>query len=498
MEIWDWFRRHRPSSEEVERALREFREGDYDRRKESGRVLVAAGRRAVAPLIGMLKVEDADLPWEIGDVLKGIGRPALQALLEFIQAHEGADLRRGLRALWELEETAAPAIPRLAGLLKSADPEVRMKSAHALGRIGPACAAVLPDLLGSTLDPDAGVRSSAAYALERSGVAREEVRTALTRLLGDPESGVRGDALGAFEALYPRDLPPIEVFRRLLRDDDTDVRRKAIERTGERGARASEVAADLAESLDHPELELAAAEAVWLVTGRAERVMPVVLRNLRKAEGCNPETACDVVSKVGPAARDAVPRLVELLKEEDYDLLWAAADALAAIGRDAEPAIPALARLLEHESGTVGSSAAHALGEIGRPAFPAVFHVLKTGAPRAQEFAADALGRLGEAALEALPSLVRLLDRSRDEPEFFCWILLAIGEIDPEEAGAERLASLLDEGLASSMRARAAAALGRLGPDAAPALSALKKAARDGDEKIAQAARTALDRIRKS
>jgi len=61
--------------------------------------------------------------------------------------------------------------------------------------------------------------------------------------------------------------------------------------------------------------------------------------------------------------------------------------------------------------------------------------------------------------------------------------------------GAERIAVLLGEGLPSNMRARAAAAIGRLGRDGRSARGALKKLVNDSDEEIAAAARKALERV---
>jgi HEAT repeat protein len=332
---------------------------------------------------------------------------------------------------------------------------------HAVALMGSSCSTVLPELLKGIKDPDAQVRRAACFALEQAELREDEIRAALVPLLSDPDDGVRQSALASLHALFPAKLP--ESIPGLLQDRNKRVAWNLIEWIGETPSPPASAIDAVRACLGNPELELFAAKTLWTATKRAEEILPTVLRHLSPEKRCSPKTACDLITKIGPAASEAVPRLVSLLQQKDYDGLWAAADALAAIGRAAEPAIPALAALLEHPSGTVGASAAHALAEIGRPAFPEVFTVLKSGSPRAQEFAADCLGRLGEAAREALPSLERLLEKTQGQPEFRAWLLLAIGEIDPARAGPERLSALLHPGLASDMRKRAAEALRRIG-----------------------------------
>jgi HEAT repeat protein len=70
------------------------------------------------------------------------------------------------------------------------------------------------------------------------------------------------------------------------------------------------------------------------------------------------------LSQMGPAAREAVPALVECLKKESI-VRQKAALALGAIGEDASESVPALAELLRDPEWTVRRQAAMALGRIG-------------------------------------------------------------------------------------------------------------------------------------
>ena len=89
-------------------------------------------------------------------------------------------------------------------------------------------------------------------------------------------------------------------------------------------------------------------------------------------KGCD---ACVALCVIGPAAKAAVPILVQLLQadhNEEKKLHAAAALALAGIGREAEPSVPFLAQTLQEEDSQARQYAAYALGEIGPAAKIAV------------------------------------------------------------------------------------------------------------------------------
>jgi len=489
-----------PSRAELQGAIEQFRRPiqtseDYDQRKKAGEVITRAGQAGVSDLLGLLRDGDEDLADSIGRVLRKLGGPALRALMQIIPVSEGPVLHRRLRALWEFEEEGAQAIPVLLTVMASKDPLARERAVHALARMGPECAKALPQILVATRDEDPEVRWSAAYALQRSGKTTGEVRGALAGLLRDSEARVRAIAVDAFGKLFPGSLPPGDVLQGLLCDPDTDVLKEVFEWIGELGPKAPDVTPELARALQNPEIDLAAAGALWAHARRPDLVMPVILRHLSTKDRCMPETASDLIAEMGPAAQEAVPRLVDLLKENDYDLQWAVSDALAAIGPAAAEGVSLLIKHLDHESGTVASSTAHALAKVGAVAFPAVFEILKTGSPRAKEFAADCLGRMGDEAEEALPILMHLVEEASSPADLRYWAWLALGEIRPIPEATQPMAGLLEDGFPSDMRIRAAQVLGRIGPEALAAKSALQKASADSNERIARAALEALASI---
>ena len=75
-------------------------------------------------------------------------------------------------------------------------------------------------------------------------------------------------------------------------------------------------------------------------------------------------SAVDALGGFGPAAKEAVPVLVDSLKEQNFRIRSKAAVALGRIGRDAKDAITALKEVLQDENKVVQKNAEWALSEI--------------------------------------------------------------------------------------------------------------------------------------
>jgi HEAT repeat protein len=113
---------------------------------------------------------------------------------------------------------------------------------------------------------------------------------------------------------------------------------------------------------------------------------------------------------MGPAAKPAVPALIDALGDEDEHLRVAAMSALAAIGPDARDAVPALVRLLHSSSRfTVGVSAQtlEAIGPDAKAAMPALLDMLKAPDEETKGFAMRALIEIAPAT--AIPLFMEIL-----------------------------------------------------------------------------------------
>jgi HEAT repeat protein len=255
--------------------------------------------------------------------------------------------------------------------------------------------------------------------------------------------------------------------------------------------------------------------------------------------GCDPFDGFDhpadpayVLGALGPAARAAVPALFEVLQDDTNFLRLSAATALWRIEGPVPAVVPVLVDVLRH-----GSAAGRflpyqqqrevyeVLGQMGpeaRAAVPALTALLRrwleecedaewaaTLGWRSGHWAAEALGRMGPAASTALPALRRA--RNSKDHHVRCVAALAAWRLDKQagEALPVLVAALTDPGPGNRLsdacvievdslppsQQVAAQALGQMGPAAAAALPALKKALTAHDIDVRLAAAEAIAQI---
>lgn len=113
---------------------------------------------------------------------------------------------------------------------------------------------------------------------------------------------------------------------------------------------------------------------VWLVEQLDS--LPGIHVEFLPVEGRRVQAIRDL-GKFGPAARSAVPALIEFLALKDEQVIGPAAEALIAVQADATVAIPALTQALIRPDGHGRPEVAEALGEYGPRAREAVPLLLK-------------------------------------------------------------------------------------------------------------------------
>ncbi len=207
------------------------------------------------------------------------------------------------------------------------------------------------------------------------------------------------------------------------------------------------------------------------------------------------ERAAQQLGEMGASAKEAIPELLRVVQESNYERVWiAAAAALGRMGPEATPAllaalnnhwkpvrsvitdglaqrgsevIPALAIILQEGASRSSYGAAEALGKIGRPALPVLLEALKSRNPRVRELAAMGLGLLGAQGEDAIDPLAKLLFDKKEA-----------GQI--RDAAAESLALIGPETLPvwikalgqadGELRRKACSAVRIMGPDAEQAI----------------------------
>lgn len=157
--------------------------------------------------------------------------------------------------------------------------------------------------------------------------------------------------------------------------------------------------------------------------------------------------AARVLSHFGAEAKDAVPDLIEMLRDAHSFETSAAIEALGRIGPDAAPAVPLIIKQFVKEGCPLGWSpilrnvgTAFAPAGIGESAVPALVEVLEGPNPKMRPCAVEALGLMGPRAKAAVPALIRALrsekaDRVPDDV-LRRFAILALGKIGPDAKDA--------------------------------------------------------------
>ncbi len=244
-------------------------------------------------------------------------------------------------------------------------------------------------------------------------------------------------------------------------------------------------------------------------------------RNWRAKTGKDRRAAVIVLGYFGPAARAAVPDLIEIarqgpIQDEGGEAglhgleFWAlrngnlqlrddAVEALVQIGVGTEVTVPRLIeRFIEEgcdrltEQGTIffNPDVRDSLVQIGGPAVPALIGVLTGPNAKMRVCAAEALGMIGPAARAAVPALIRALAVDRpasDPPELRGHAAKALGAIGADARGVVPLLNGLldriwekDEGDDINLLDRLIEAFDKLG--APPIERLLKNFLKDGGD----------------
>ena len=199
---------------------------------------------------------------------------------------------------------------------------------------------------------------------------------------------------------------------------------------------------------------------------KAKAGLPAIVEAIQDQDDFVRDKGIWAAGEFGPGAKDAVPALIQILRDR-LNGYFNAAQALGKIGLDAEPALPELIRLLK--DGPI--YAAMGLGGIrSEEAVPALIEALGSTSGQGAQWCAWALGQLGPRARAAIPALLVALKDGEDSTRRSA--ASALGQIGDKTAAPGLIDALRDEHLWP--RGEAARSLGLLG--AKEAVPALRKA----------------------
>jgi len=252
--------------------------------------------------------------------------PALVAVLddEDLKVQEEA-----LRALGAIGPDAKSAVPKLVAKLDHSDVAIRVEATRALGRIGPDAAAAVPALIRECAEGEEALRLSALESLGRIGPAAASALPQVQSQLTHETPAIRAaavTALGLIQADASESLPHLV---RGLEDPDADVRHAAAEAVGRLGQAGRPATRPLVALLKNKEDWSVALDALRQVEADS---VPDLIQALDNSEPSVRLYACEALGKLGPRAKDALPQLRNLEKD-DYDFIRRQArDAVRRIG----------------------------------------------------------------------------------------------------------------------------------------------------------------------
>ena len=167
------------------------------------------------------------------------------------------------------------------------------------------------------------------------------------------------------------------------------------------------------------------------------------------------------------------------------------------MGDTASPDLVALSKQLASTDAEQRAAAAEQLSQAGEDAAAVAVPLVAAcgdADDRVREFAVAALEDLGPPLAADIPTLIKLVDSP--DPLAAYWAVTLLGRSGKTAAEAVAvLVACVESSADLSVRQRAAWALGKIGPAAGAARGTLKRAAGQGDERLARLANEALQAI---
>lgn len=196
--------------------------------------------------------------------------------------------------------------------------------------LGPVGKEEVPTLVQALTQGDRQRRIEAAGDLALLGPAAKEAAPALARLLKDDDTLVRIHAAEALAKIVAGHRPAIAVLGDALKDREPRVRQAAARALARIGPGARTATTALVEGLKYADdpVRLTFIEALGAIGD--EKAVPALIETLQTST--LRLTAAEALGNIGPAARKAVPALVEGLSDKDRNFRWSCAVSLARIG----------------------------------------------------------------------------------------------------------------------------------------------------------------------
>ncbi len=330
------------------------------------------------------------------------------------------------------EKAVDPA--QLATQLVSPDVVARREASYELAKLGPKAKDALPALIKALDDGDKQVWTNAIAAVSAMG---PDAKDAIPTLLADFDS-----KSASRQRSYYRDQVIVRTAYALtrigpaaipplidgLRSQDTMMRSGCARALGGMGPAAKDAVPALIENLGHGDAGVQA-DVIDALGSIGDTAKPKLIEALAWKEPRQRSTAALALGAMGKSAQDATaPMLAQLKTETDAAVRASLLTALPRLGADATLA---LIEGLKDEREPIRHAAINGLltaRSAQAQIVKALTALLRDPNPASSERAAYVLGRLGETAAPAVPAILEIIAKQTPAPQTYLDALVQIGE----------------------------------------------------------------------
>ena len=278
------------------------------------------GKSAIPKLNSLLEKTAGYVPSALG----GIGRDALPSLLQalestnmFVRDNSAGALATAISYEKFPATEAAAAVPIALRYLADTNAHTRWYAAQLLEALKQQPDRCVPALAEGLTDPESPeVSISCANALRAYGKQSESAIPALIIAADSPNTRLKLAAVRALAAVHSTqsDGVALQKLRGLLIETNAAIRIEAIESLGTMGSAARDAVPDLLALVhgdDNEIVRFVAEQGLGSIVESAETVVPSLCEALKDPSSSVRMEAVNALGKFGPAARSAVPALIE-------------------------------------------------------------------------------------------------------------------------------------------------------------------------------------------
>jgi HEAT repeat protein len=410
---------------------------------------------------------------------------------------------------------------------KESSSSVKRAAIEALGLIGPDAKSAASTLV-TVFKSDAALRDEAGKALVKIG--SDTTVSSLTRLLPADktdkkiDNALRSAAATTLGNLGPEAKGAVKALKAVLADKDIPLKRAAIGALGKIGPDAKEAVPELVDVLtvQNAQVKLDAIDALGKVGADSKLAIRELGKLVNDPNAAVANKSIEGLTKIG---KNAMPALVEGLKNKDANRRLAVLRLLVANRIDATAALPELLTLATDRNPQINKLALELLGFLGKEAVPELVKLLKdkeqpdatqrlaalalSKAEADKSNAADLLGLLKDPRPEVRKAGAEALAKTgADAQEFFAELVAAMGDKDEAvrnavgqsirntgRKGVAQLQEMLAKEKDPAAKANLLYALGAMGPLAKGSIDDLAKYLNDPDEGVKKSAAAALEKV---